>query len=79
MNIAAFSARNAADAERQAMHYRAEARADRNRADQSLRWGDREGQARWLRQAARCDQWAAESEEAAEQFRALADRAEVIA
>jgi hypothetical protein len=71
MNIAAFKARHVADAEAQAIKYRAEARSDRKKADAALRFGDREGHDRWMRQAARCDQWATESEQAAEQFAAI--------
>ena len=71
MNIAAFKARHVADAQAQAAKYRAEARADRKKADAALGFGDREGYDRWMRQAAMCDQWARESEQAAEQFEAI--------
>lgn len=77
MNIAAFKARHVADAEAQAAKYRAEARADRKKADAALRFGDRAGHDRWMRQARMCDQWARESEQAAEDFRAI--NAEVLA
>jgi hypothetical protein len=77
MNIAAFTARHVAEAEAQAARYRAEARSDRKKADAALGFGDRAGYERWMRQAARCDQWAAESEKTADDFRAI--NAEVLA
>jgi hypothetical protein len=71
MNIAAFKARHVADAEAQAAKYRAEARADRKKADAALRFGDRAAHDRWLRQAAQCDRLAEQYQEAAEDFRAI--------
>lgn len=79
MNIAAFTARHAAGAEAEARKWRQEARSDRQKADAALRFGDRDGHARWLRQAAQCDQWARESQRAADDFAALRDRVEVLA
>lgn len=79
MNIAAFTARHAAGAEAEARKWRQEAQSDRKKADASLIYGDREGHARWLRQAAQCDQWARESQRAADDFAALRDRVEVLA
>lgn len=79
MNIAAFTARHATGAEAEARKWRQEARSDRQKADAALRFGDREGHARWLRQAAQCDQWARDSQRAADDFAALRDRVEVLA
>jgi hypothetical protein len=79
MNIAAFTARHAADYEAQARNWRQEAQRDRKRADIALSNGDRAGHTRWLRQAAQCDQWARDSERAADDFAALRERVEVLA
>lgn len=79
MNIAAFTARHASDYRSQARKWRQEAQSDRKKADASLIYGDREGHARWLRQAAQCERFAAECDESAEQMAALKRRAEVLA
>lgn len=79
MNMAAFTARHAATAEAQARNWRANARSDRAMAEACLARGDREGHARWMRQAAQCDRWAADCESSAEDFRALKRRVEVLA
>lgn len=79
MSIAALASRQVEICSNTALQWRNEARQDRMRADEALARGDREAHDRWSRLAAQCDGWAAESEEAEQQFRAILQRAEELA
>lgn len=71
MSIAVFATRQLEQCAAQAAKWREEARQDRIRADGALARGDRDGANRWLAQARLCEAWAAEPQEAADQFAAI--------
>jgi hypothetical protein len=71
MSIAVFATLQLEQCAAQAAKWREEARQDRIRADGALARGDRDGANRWLAQARLCEAWAAESQEAADQFAAI--------
>jgi hypothetical protein len=59
----------------QAKSWRETAKQDRAKADMHLRWGQRELAALSLRNAERCDAWASECDQAADDFERMAGTA----